>query len=135
MSGRRILVVDDTASAAKITARLLTLLGYDVQVAHAGRSALEQCRSFRPEIVLLDVSLPDMDGFQVAMQVRQLEETKEALIVALTGHSEDTHRDRALGAGFDEYLVKPADANSLRQLASHPKLPVVACIGEDTPTL
>jgi CheY-like chemotaxis protein len=123
MGGRRVLVVDDTAGAAKITARLLELLGYEVETAGAGRSAIEQSRSFRPEIIMLDVSLPDMDGFQVAGELRLLAETKGALIVALTGYGDDDYRSRALAAGFDEYLVKPADVNSLRDLAIHPKLP------------
>jgi CheY-like chemotaxis protein len=121
--GRRILVVDDTAGAAKITARLLQLLGHKVEVAHAGRAAIERSRSFCPEIIMLDVSLPDMDGFEVAGQLRLLAETKGALIVALTGHSDDGYRLRAQQAGFDEFLVKPADVNSLRCLGTHPKLP------------
>jgi DNA-binding response OmpR family regulator len=123
MTGRRVLVVDDTAGAAKITARLMELLGYEVEVAHAGRSAIEQSRTFRPEIVMLDVTLPDMDGYEVAGELRLLSETKDALIVALTGHSDESHRIRALAAGFDEFLVKPADVNLLKDLASHPKLP------------
>jgi CheY-like chemotaxis protein len=122
MTGRRILVVDDTAGAAKITARLLQVLGHEVEVAHAGQAALDRCRSFRPEIVMLDVTLPDMDGFQVAFEMRQLRETQGSLIVALTGHSGDDYRQRARDAGFDEYLVKPADAQAIRQLAVHPKL-------------
>jgi CheY-like chemotaxis protein len=122
MTGRRVLVVDDTAGAAKITARLLQLLGHEVEVAHAGRAAIEQSRSFRPEIIMLDVSLPDIDGFEVAGQLRLLAETKGALIVALTGHSDDGYRKRAQQAGFDEFLVKPADVNSLRCLGTHPKL-------------
>lgn len=122
-SGRRVLVVDDTAGAAKMTARLMELLGYKVEIAHAGRTAIEQSRTFRPEIIMLDVSLPDMDGFEVAGQLRLLAETKASLIVALTGHGDDDHRQRARQAGFDEYFVKPADAESLRRLATHPKLP------------
>jgi CheY-like chemotaxis protein len=64
-----------------------------------------------------------MDGFQVAGELRGMAETKDSLIVALTGYSDDECRRRALAAGFDEYLVKPADANSFRELALHPKLP------------
>jgi CheY-like chemotaxis protein len=73
---------------------------------------------------MLDVSLPDMDGFEVAGQLRLLAETKGALIVALTGHSDDGYRTRAQQAGFDEFLVKPADVNSLRCLGAHPKLQI-----------
>ncbi len=124
MTGRRVLVVDDTAGAAKITAKLLELLGHTVEIAHTGRSAIDQCPVFRPEIVMLDVSLPDVDGFEVAGRMRLLSETKDALIVALTGHNEDSHRRRARAAGIDEYLVKPVDMNSLKRLADHPKLPV-----------
>lgn len=122
MAGRRILVVDDMAGSAKITARLLQMLGHEVQVAHAGGIAIDHCRSFQPEIVMLDVSLPDMDGFKVAVELRLLAETKGALIVALTGHGEDAYRRRAQEAGIDEYLLKPADVNTLRRLGSHPKL-------------
>lgn len=122
MSGRRVLVVDDTAGSAKITARLLELLGHKVEIAFAGQAALEQSQRFHPEIVVLDVALPDMDGYEVAGQMRLLAETKGALIVALTGYNDEMHRRRALDAGFDEYLVKPADVNTFRRLANHPKL-------------
>ncbi len=122
MAGRRVLVVDDTPGAAKITAKFLELLGHTVEIAYTGQAAIEQCQVFRPEIVMLDVTLPDIDGFEVARQMRLRDETKDALIVALTGHDEDSHRAYAQAAGINEYLLKPVDVNSLRRLADHPKL-------------
>jgi PAS domain S-box-containing protein len=115
-AGSRVLVVDDNVDLARGIARLLKLLGHNVQVVHDGRTAIEAARTFRPEVVLLDIGLPTMDGYQVARQLRREEFGKNARIIAITGYGHDEDRKRSHEAGFDTYLVKPIDFNSLMTL-------------------
>ena len=106
---RRILVVDDNVDAAKSLARLLTrLYGQEVRVAHDGPAALAAAGEFRPEVVLLDIGLPGMDGYEVARRLRERPEFEETLLVALTGWGQEADRERSRAAGFDHHLVKPA---------------------------
>jgi CheY-like chemotaxis protein len=80
-----------------------------VLTAHDGPSALEQAAAFAPDVVLLDIGLPGFDGYEVARRLRELPELRKTLIVALTGFGQESDRERALHAGFDEHLVKPVD--------------------------
>jgi CheY-like chemotaxis protein len=112
-SGRRVLIVDDNRDAADSLSLLLGLDGHDVQVAYAGRQALELARVFRPEVVILDLGLPDLSGYDVARLLRQDPELQPAALVALTGWSQDEHRQRARDAGFDHHLTKPVDLDQL----------------------
>ncbi len=119
---RRVLIVDDAAGIATITARLFALIGHETMVALNGKSALETHREFASEIVLLDLVLPDMSGFDVARAIREADSVRRTLIVAQTGHADQENRQKAFDAGFDEYLVKPVDVADLKKLGSHPKL-------------
>jgi PAS domain S-box-containing protein len=103
----RILVVDDNADAADTLAMLLTVRGYDVRVARDGPAALGAARDFRPELVLLDIGLPGMDGYAVARQLRAGHATSPLRLVALTGYGREEDRRRSAEAGFDHHLVKP----------------------------
>jgi PAS domain S-box-containing protein len=123
VGGRRILVVDDNAAVADVQARLLSALGpHETQTAYDGPSALRLAASFRPEIVLLDLGLPHMDGFEVARRLRNSPEFADTLLVALTGYGTDEDRRRSREAGFDEHLVKPPSMDSIDALLRHPKL-------------
>jgi PAS domain S-box-containing protein len=115
---RRVLVVDDNQDAAASMGMLLKFLGTDVQVVHDGATALASMDSYHPDVVLLDIGMPGMDGFEVARQVRQRPEFNNIMLIALTGwgQSEDRHRTQA--AGFDYHLVKPADITALQSLLS-----------------
>jgi PAS domain S-box-containing protein len=115
-SGRRILVVDDNRDSAESLATLLRLLGNDVRTAYEGRQALVVAGSYRPDLVLLDLGLPGLNGYEVARQVRSLPGLADSAIIALTGFG--TNEDRALTrlSGFDDHLVKPVDFDSLKQL-------------------
>jgi signal transduction histidine kinase/DNA-binding response OmpR family regulator len=115
---RRILVVDDQADVADTTAAMLGLSGHEVRTARDGREALEQAVAFEPEVVLLDIGLPQMDGYEVARRLRQLEPTRRALLVALTGYGQPTDRQRSREAGFDEHLLKPVDPAALEALVA-----------------
>ncbi len=105
----RILIVDDSVDMVRGLARLLELLGHDVQTAHDGPTAIATARVHRPEFVLLDLGLPGMDGYQVATLLRQEQGFQDAVIIAVSGHGEEDDRRRSRAAGFDHHLVKPVD--------------------------
>jgi signal transduction histidine kinase/CheY-like chemotaxis protein len=113
---RRILVVDDNVDAAEALGELLRDFGHEVVTAHDGARALDQARLHRPEIVLLDISMPEMDGFEVAKRIRGDLGLGDALLIALTGYGEDRHRRLAREAGFDQHVTKPVDASKLEEL-------------------
>jgi signal transduction histidine kinase len=117
---RRILVVDDNFDAAEALAELLRDYGHEVGTAHDGPRALDHARLHRPEIVLLDISMPEMDGFEVAKRMRGDLGLGDALLVALTGYGEDRHRRLAREAGFDQHVTKPVDAARLEELLKLP---------------
>jgi PAS domain S-box-containing protein len=110
---RRVLVVDDNHDAAEALALLLGLLGHQVRLAHDGPAALEAAEAQVPDVVLLDLGLPGMDGFEVARQLRTRAALRQARIVALSGYGQASDRQRSKEAGFDHHLVKPADVDAL----------------------
>jgi PAS domain S-box-containing protein len=114
---RRILVVDDNVQAADSLGRLLTgVFGQDVRVVYNGMSALEMAESFLPDVILLDLEMAGMDGYDVAMRLRQRSECSSTLIIAVTGWGQDEDRRRSAEMGFDLHLVKPVAAKDLRAL-------------------
>jgi signal transduction histidine kinase/ActR/RegA family two-component response regulator len=113
---RRILVVDDNKDAAGSLSLLLQLLGHEVQTAHDGPTAIEMARLRAPEIVLLDIGMPRMNGLEVARRMRQDLALRNVLLVALTGYGQDQDRHRSQEAGFDVHLVKPVDLENLHSL-------------------
>jgi CheY-like chemotaxis protein len=112
----RVLVVDDVADTANGLARLLRKQGHTVEVATDGAEACKQAHRFAPEVVLLDIGMPGMDGYEVARHLRSDDTCANMLLVALTGYGQDEDRRRALEAGFDEHLVKPIDFERLKEL-------------------
>ncbi len=116
----RILVVDDNVDSAESLAMMLRLLGHDVHTAHDGPAALRAAAAFAPEMVLLDIGLPGMDGYEVARRLRTLPQVRGALLVAQTGWGQEEDRRKSREAGFDHHLVKPVDPAVLREvLALH----------------
>ncbi|MEJ5988859.1 response regulator [Ramlibacter sp. PS3R-8] len=116
----RILVVDDLAASAETLMTLLEMEGFEVKVAHEGQSALALAREFRPHVVLLDIGLPGMNGFEVAHGLRAQPESRDALLIALTGYGEAESRSRSAQAGFDFHMVKPADVDLLLTMIADP---------------
>lgn len=116
--GLRVLVVDDNRDAADSLAVLLDAWGHDCQVNYDGASALQRARDYRPDCVLLDISMPGMDGYTVARRLRQEPELARIKLVALTAYSDETHSRRIQKAGFDHHVVKPADTDELQRLLS-----------------
>jgi len=111
----RVLVVDDNKDTTDGLTRLLVRAGYIVQAAYDGPSALVMAADFRPEIVLLDLGLPVMDGFQVAKELRRTKEGKKLKLIALSGYGQDEDQRRSREAGFDLHLVKPVEFAELRK--------------------
>ncbi|MFL6674118.1 MAG: ATP-binding protein [Massilia sp.] len=109
----QMLVVDDNTDAALMLATLLELQGHRVSVEHDGRGALRRAQQERPQVLLLDIGLPDMDGYELARQLRALPEMSDAVLVALTGYGQSENRRQAEQAGFDHYLVKPASMDQV----------------------
>ena len=113
-SARRILVVEDNQDAAESLATLIELMGHEVRSVHDGASALETAAAFRPDVVLLDIGLPDINGYQVAPRLRQQSGLERIALAALTGWGQEEDRLRARTAGFDQHFVKPIDVDDLR---------------------
>ena len=115
-AGRRVMVADDNTDAAEALAMLLELAGHEVRVAHGGRAALAIAQTFRPDVALLDIGMPDLSGYEVAKELRRLSWGAGICLVALTGWGRDDDRQRAMVAGFDRHLTKPIDAGALEAL-------------------
>ena len=112
---RRVLIVDDNADAADMLALLLQLDGHEVQAVYSSRDALERAQSFRPDVMLLDIGLPEINGYEVAQQLRAIPQLRDIRLVAVTGYGRSEDRVRARAAGFDDHLVKPVEAIELKR--------------------
>jgi CheY-like chemotaxis protein/two-component sensor histidine kinase len=111
--GRRILIVDDNIDAAELLGEALRALGHTTRIVFDGPSAIEAAPQFRPEVALVDLGLPVMDGFEVARVLRSLPQTANILLIAVTGYGQESDRRRTREAGFEEHLVKPIDLEQL----------------------
>jgi CheY-like chemotaxis protein len=112
----RVLVIDDNVDAASALELLLLELGHLVRVAYTGPTGLAAALDCRPHVVLLDIGLPELDGWEVAKRIRQHPILRGAVLVAVTGYGQNTDRQRARKVGFDHYFVKPVDLKKLRQI-------------------
>jgi PAS domain S-box-containing protein len=112
----RVLLVDDVADTRIVFGRLLEILGHQVRTAGDGPSALEAALEFRPDMVLLDIGLPGMDGYEVVQRMRQEPALQNVVLVAVTGYGQQSDRQRSEEAGFEHHLVKPPDIDTLQQL-------------------
>lgn len=119
-SRRRILVVDDNADAAASLAMMLRMMGHETQTAHDGLAAVEAAADFRPEVILLDIGMPRMNGYDACRRMRELPCGREIYIVALTGWGQDEDKRRSQEAGFNAHLVKPIDPTALERLLAEP---------------
>ncbi len=122
----RVLVVDDNVDLARGLTRLVEMLGHAVATAYDGPEAIATARRFRPDVVLLDIGLPGMDGYEVAARLRLEECCRESRIVAVTGYGHEEDRRRSREAGFDFHVVKPLDFSTLADLIAGDPGPAVA---------
>jgi PAS domain S-box-containing protein len=117
---RKVLIVDDNVEGAQGLGLLLRLRGHRVVLAHDGEAAVEVARAQRPDVVVLDIGLPKLDGYAVARELRRLPGLAGVLLIAATGYGQDEDRRRAREAGFDYHLIKPVDPNVLSELLARP---------------
>jgi signal transduction histidine kinase len=113
---KRVLIVDDNVDAASMLSVVLRHCGHEVRMAHSGPDALELARTFGPEVVLLDIGMPGMDGFEVARRLRKMNPQPRPLIVAVTGWGASDDERRTREAGFDLHLVKPVEEAQLQRI-------------------
>ncbi len=112
----RVLVVDDMRDVTSMLSTLLRKFGHDVRTANNGLTALQFALDFRPNVVLLDIGLPGIDGFEVAKRMRREPLLNNVTLIALTGYGQETDKQQAREAGFDHYLVKPADIRKVQEI-------------------
>jgi PAS domain S-box-containing protein len=112
----KVLIADDNHDAADSMGLVLQFGGYEVCVAHTGKEALEMAKQQRPEVILLDIGLPDMTGYEVARDIRRQEWGRKVYLMAITGWGQNEDKERALAAGFDQHLTKPVDVDQVEQL-------------------
>ncbi len=112
----RVLVVDDNVDTVGSLVMLLRESGHDVRTAHDGPTALEAALDYRPNVVLLDIGLPKIDGYEVAKRLRQQPMLRNVVLVAMTGYGQESDRQRSLDAGFNHHLVKPADFGNVQEI-------------------
>jgi two-component system, sensor histidine kinase len=113
---RRVLVVDDNRDAAESLATLVDMWGHEAIIVHDGPAALAAALEHRPDFILLDIGLPDMDGYEVARRLKAEERTSAAVLVAMTGYGRAEDMERSRAAGFDHHLVKPVDPDVVRRI-------------------
>ena len=109
----RIVVVDDSHDAADSTAEMLSLMGYEIAVAYSGQEALQHCSKFSPDMMLIDIGMPEMNGNQLAELIRGHEGCRETFLIAISGYHDENHKQLSKKAGFDLYLIKPVDPREL----------------------
>jgi CheY-like chemotaxis protein len=112
----RVLIVDDNEDAATALELLLEEAGHSVRAAHTGPAGLAAALEFLPDVMLLDIGLPELDGFEVAKRIRQQAALHNIVLVAMTGYGLEKERQRSQEAGFDHHLVKPVDFGTLEQI-------------------
>jgi PAS domain S-box-containing protein len=118
-AGRRILVVDDNRDAADGLVQILELMGHDVCAAYSGPEALELAERVQPDVMLLDIGLPGLNGYEVAARIRAADWGSRVILVAQTGWGQRQDKERARAAGFDHHLTKPVDPERLRELLAN----------------
>lgn len=118
---RRVLIVDDVHDITETLTDLVEVLGHAARCANHGDEAVEVAREFRPDLILLDLGMPDPDGFEVARRLRAQPETRDAEIVAVSGWGHERARAQAIHAGFDRHFLKPLTLAHLRALLASPR--------------
>jgi CheY-like chemotaxis protein len=121
--GQRMLIVDDNRDAADSLGMLMKVMGNDTRVAYDGREALATASQFHPEVVLLDIGLPTVSGYEVARELRRRPGGATLLLIATTGWGQPSDKEQSREAGFDHHLVKPVDPAALLKLLDRPGRP------------
>ena len=115
------MIADDNADAASTLGTLLEMMGHEIRIVHDGVAAIEVAAAFSPDVVLLDIAMPNLNGYEACTRIRMQSANKDLLIVALTGWTGDNMKERARQAGFDYYLIKPVEIAAIENLLQeHP---------------
>ena len=117
----RVVIVEDNYDAAEALTMLLELFGHQASIVADGLAAIDAVRDGSFDIALVDIGLPGIDGYEVARRIRMLPNAKTMMLVALTGYGQETDKQRALAAGFDEHLTKPVKIERLQALLNRPR--------------
>jgi len=112
----RVLVVDDNVDSVESLAMLLRMMGHEVETASDGASGLEKAATFKPDVAILDIGLPKVNGYEVARQIREQQWSKNVTLVALTGWGQEQHRRRSEESGFNHHLTKPVEFDVLQEI-------------------
>jgi CheY-like chemotaxis protein len=115
-AARRVLIVDDNIDSAESLAMVLRDGPHEVKIANSGAAAVEISAAFKPDAAIIDIGMPDMDGYEVAKRLRWLNGTKSTRLIALSGYGHESARARARDAGFDDYLVKPVEMEKILEV-------------------
>jgi CheY-like chemotaxis protein len=118
-SSRRVLVVDDNLDAALVLSMCLSAYGHETAVAYDGREAIELAESFEPEIIFLDLGMPQMNGYEVAIELRRHPKLADVYIAALTGWNDPKTRAQVVTAGFNKHMTKPAKIEDVLEIVDH----------------
>jgi len=113
-----VLVVEDNPDAAEALTMLLEVLGHRVRTVHDGATALDLAQTSPPDVMLVDIGLPGIDGYEVARRVRQDARLQHVLLVALTGYGQEEDRQRTMAAGFDHHITKPVEPDALNRIVT-----------------
>lgn len=113
---KRVLIIDDNHEVADSLAQWLTLAGHDVHTHYTGAEAIQNVPEIKPEIILLDIGLPDLNGYEVARKLRELPDVPPFLLVAVTGYGQPSDPETFRSAGFDEYFSKPMHSSKLKSI-------------------
>ncbi len=130
--GRKILVVDDNIDAATSLGQILTMAGHEVQVTFGGEEAYQAALSFQPSVMIVDLAMPAVSGCALAERIRRHPDLKDMCLIAISGFTDQAHREMAERAGFDHYLIKPVEPNSydaIFQSICDSKQPTLAAAG------
>jgi CheY-like chemotaxis protein len=117
----KILVVDDNPDSALSMAMMLSIMGHDTRTAHDGESAVDTAESFLPDVVLLDIGLPKLNGYEVAQRIREKAWGKSMYLIAVTGWGQDEDRQRSSEVGLNQHMVKPVEPAALEKLLTELK--------------
>ena len=112
----RVLIVEDDSDTAATTAMLLRLCGHDCQIAASGEAALETIQTYEPDVMLLDIGLPGLNGLEVAQRLREQARPRRPFLIAITGYDREEDQQRSSAAGIDLHLVKPLDSDQLEKV-------------------
>lgn len=113
---RRVLIIDDNTDAAELLVSILVVLGHDARMANDGATGIEVAKNFKPEVIFLDIGMPNMNGYEAATELRKLTELQKTCIVALSGWNDASTKKRAFASGFDLHMTKPAPIQDIEEI-------------------